>query len=340
MPSSSLKTVYPWQKSAWERLQRARKANQLAHAYLLEGIAGMGKQHFAQCFIASLFCTSPNQDGYACEHCHGCHLFAANSHPDWHPVMPEPPSKMIKIEQIRELVEYSYQTAQLNGYKVILLSPAEAMNTASANALLKTLEEPGSHTMLLLLTDNAAHLPITVRSRCQRLHFLLPEQTTALAWLKAEINADVDYTLLLKLAHSAPLQALTLYQNNEYADRLNWFNSWGNWMIKKTGLMESMQALQKADLSRFLFHLSTWVADIARIHSGATFQQVTNSDVSSRLTDLSQRFDHSATLSYLAQLQEIILFTNGPTNLNTTLLLEDVLLRSSFVLNTKSAQPN
>lgn len=327
MPTMSIKQVYPWQQRVWEQLQQRRQMNQLAHAYLLEAKMGMGQQDFIELLAASLFCQTPNMEGYACGCCQGCHLFQADSHPDWHVVSPITPSKTIKIEQIRELVDVSQQTAQLHGYTIILITPAQTMNTASANALLKTLEEPGVNTLLFLLAENAAQLPITVRSRCQLLRFCLPTQMEALAWLESKIQApECDYHLLLKLAQGMPLQALTLYQNQEYLIRKDWFHHWSQWLKKQIGLMECMQRLQQVDLSRLLFHMTTWVADLIRLQANATVQELTNADLYTQLHSLSQQLDAKQLMSYWSYLQNAVANLHNHPNLNATLVLEDILL--------------
>ncbi len=91
----------------------------------------------------------------------------------------------------------------------MLISPAHQMNISSANSLLKTLEEPDSHTALLLLTDSPQQLPATILSRCQRLDIPLPERALALAWLQ-EKGQGGRAEVLLALARGAPLKALAL----------------------------------------------------------------------------------------------------------------------------------
>lgn len=325
-----MQTVYPWQVQQWQTLQARRKSDQLAHAYLLTGARGLGKQDFIFLLAKSLFCQAPTIEGYACHHCSACHLFAANSHPDWHPVFPEESAKGIKIEQIRELVDYSYQTAQLGGYKIIVINPADSMNNAAANALLKTLEEPGKKTILFLIAEDASRLPITVRSRCQLLKFNLSE-TQGLAWLKEALpDCKTDYSLLLKLAQGAPLQAVHIAQSEELAERQAWFKNWYQWTIKKSGLMEAMLCWQKVDVAPLLSHMMTWVSDVLLIAGGAQEQQIINSDNYVALQRLSSKINAEKAYQYWDYLGQIKVWSNN--NLNMTLLLEDLLLRWRLVL--------
>lgn len=184
----SLALPMPWQTSLWQRLQAQREADQLPHAMLLAGPAGVGKRRFAMALGAGLLCQSP-KDGVACGSCRACALLAAGTHPDWAWLAPEEKGKAIKIDSIRQQVETMAQTAQQGGRKLVVLEPAEAMNRNAANALLKTLEEPSGATVILLISDSPARLLPTIRSRCQRLDFPLPPVAATRAWL-APLAAD------------------------------------------------------------------------------------------------------------------------------------------------------
>ena len=138
--------VLPWQVDLWRQL--AGRA-QHAHAYLLHGPAGIGKRLLAEQLMALLLCQRP-VEARACGECKACQLLAAQTHPDHYVLEPEEVDKAIRVDQVRDLVGFVTQTAQLGGRKVILLEPAEAMNLNAANALLKSLEEPSGDTVLLL----------------------------------------------------------------------------------------------------------------------------------------------------------------------------------------------
>ncbi|HSY27588.1 MAG TPA: DNA polymerase III subunit delta', partial [Burkholderiaceae bacterium] len=160
-------SLYPWQEDAWLQLQQLRE--RLPHAILFHGATGIGKTAFAERFAQSLLCQTPLNGGHPCGQCLSCGWFAQYGHPDYRRVRPEvldddgvdegdeagdavetkksakatkAPSKDIKIDQIRALADFMNISTHRQGMRVIVLYPAEALNTASANALLKTLEEP------------------------------------------------------------------------------------------------------------------------------------------------------------------------------------------------------
>lgn len=192
-------TAAAWHSEHWARLQSRRDRGAMAHALLLCGPAGLGKRAFAQRLIASLLCQQP-RDGEACGHCRGCQLLAAGTHPDFVPLTfglrkDGTPRTEIVVDQIRDLSARLAMASQFGGWQIARIDPADAMNPAAANALLKTLEEPSAQTLLLLLADAPWRLPQTIRSRCQRIEFQLPPAAEALAWLQAQGVPDAAHAL-------------------------------------------------------------------------------------------------------------------------------------------------
>ncbi len=185
--------------------------NQHAHAYLLHGPAGIGKRVLANQLAARLLCQQPLALA-ACGECKSCHLLAAGTHPDFYVLEPEEADKAIKVDQVRDLVDFVVQTPQLGGRKLVLLEPAEAMNPNAANALLKSLEEPAGNTVMLLISHQPSRLLPTVRSRCVQQACPLPDETQSLDWMQVA-HPELDRQLaheLLRLSGGSPLTALRL----------------------------------------------------------------------------------------------------------------------------------
>ena len=126
----------PWQQSGWQRLQPAVESGRLPHALLLVGPEGIGKQQFAQALAALLLCHAPD-GGTPCGQCRSCTLLAAGSHADLLNVGLEEDSRVIKIDQVRGLIDFAAKTPALGASKLVVMGPAEAMNINAANALLK-----------------------------------------------------------------------------------------------------------------------------------------------------------------------------------------------------------
>jgi DNA polymerase III subunit delta' len=184
-------TFAPWHDEAWRLLDSRRRGGTLPHALLLAGAAGLGKREFAAAFAAGVLCQNPRADGSACGECRACRLVAAGSHPDLITIGLElrddgKPRTEIIVDQIRALSERIAMTAQFGGMQLARIDPADSMNASAANALLKTLEEPTPASLIVLVADQPARLPATIRSRCQRITLQAPARAQALEWFRGQ----------------------------------------------------------------------------------------------------------------------------------------------------------
>jgi DNA polymerase III subunit delta' len=316
--------ILPWHKTEWELLQNRK--NKLPHALLLTGPQGVGKHHFALELAKSLLCGSPKEDGSACNNCRHCQLIAAGTHPDWVALYPEEKGKMIKIDQVRKLVSFVAQTAQLADYKIVIIEPADAMNNNAANALLKTLEEPAQKTLLVLITNRLMTLPATVRSRCQIIHFPVPETTVAKDWLLAqEVMPGDQLFLLLAWAHGAPLRVLDLIKNDELVFREEIFQQWCDFRYGKLSVVKLAEKWSKLDLIRILNHLRLWIMDLIYIKQ-INDNAVINQDIVKALTEIAATYELQKLHQFYAELNNTIHLIQGPFNLNPQLLLEGLLI--------------
>ena len=178
----------PWQQRAHDQALASLAAGRLGHALLLCGPAGLGKRAVADRLAAHILSAGADASAQARTRA----LIAAGTHPDLH-VLSFVPNKEgtrlrteIVIDQIRELGQQLALTPQYGVAQVAVVDPADALNTAACNALLKTLEEPAPARYLWLVSARPARLPATIRSRCQRLEFRLPPRDEALAWLRGQ----------------------------------------------------------------------------------------------------------------------------------------------------------
>lgn len=197
--------LLPWQVETWQRLLKQADEGKLPHGLLLAGPEDSGKSLLIDHLSAYLLCSSKT-GGQACGQCSQCLLLAAGTHPDYLTITLEE-SKQIRIEQIREMIEWAQQTAQQGGNKVCVISPADKLNLQSANALLKCLEEPPADTTIVLVTDEPARLLPTIRSRCQQIALNLPAHEAAISWLQ-EQQQEGDLPLLLSIAGGSPLKVV------------------------------------------------------------------------------------------------------------------------------------
>ena len=202
----------PWQSRLLARLLESHRAGRLPHALLIGGPERLGKRALAERLAQALVCMQPRDDG-PCGACTACNLFGMRyqrdpvetrpndslAHPEGHPGHPDvryvgfmlnekaSPKKMyseLVIEQVRELSQW-LTLSPTHGNKVVLVEPAHLLNTASANALLKTLEEPIEGRYLVMVSDHPQRLSATIRSRCQRVELRVPPREEARAWMLA-----------------------------------------------------------------------------------------------------------------------------------------------------------
>jgi len=219
--------VYPWQQTTWDTL--TTRFPNIGHGLLFYGKQGCGKHAFAKHFLAWVLCLNKQLQG-PCGECSSCQWLKSDTHPNYVHITTDEENKKqnakIKIEKIRDLLPFVQQTGE--GWRVIVIEPAEALNLASSNALLKTLEEPGERVVLILLADHYLKLPATIRSRLQ--HFALDrisyEQATS--YLNEHLSeiAEVQPDLLLGLSNDMPLQAIEIANSDWFAKRQTFLNDW------------------------------------------------------------------------------------------------------------------
>jgi DNA polymerase-3 subunit delta' len=197
----------PWLQQTQQQLIKLVNAQHLHHALLISGPMGVGKHLLAEQLASHLMCQQPIPTG-ACGHCKSCLLVKSGHHPDLQRVIAE---SSIGVDQIREISHFMQSAPQQGGARVVLLAHAEKMTEAAANALLKTLEEPGDRCFLILQTAHEEMLLPTIRSRCQRWVVSPQLNTITKQWLQAHSSQVVpDY--LLDFCGGAPLKALALLQ--------------------------------------------------------------------------------------------------------------------------------
>lgn len=323
-------TLYPWQQPAWQTLQAYLAQGRIPQALLVSGPAGIGRRHLLDYYARALLCETPAGDASACGRCHACLLVAAGTHPDYLSVEPDEPGKAIGIDKIRHLIAKLALKPQYDRtYRMVILSPAELLNTASANAFLKCLEEPTERTCLLLLTEQPGRLPATIRSRCQKLYCPLPPKALALEWLAGQ-GILTDAEPILELARGAPLLAGEYAQRNIAEYRQRYFQDWLA-IVRGQGnplaVAEQWQKGEPVELAVALTWMAQWVADIIRCAHVAEPADAADPDMKNALQALSKRLE----LQGLYRFYDALLLAKSQlaTQMNRQLLVEQLLIRWS-----------
>ena len=290
----------PWHEPLWRQIQERRAVGRLPHALLLGGPPGLGKLSFACRLAQALLCESPGAAGDACGQCRSCRLFRAGSHPDYSRVQPEDEqksgegdssagdtgsgkkkkSKVIKIDQIRDLCAFLDHTAQYGGYKIALLEPADQLNVNAANSLLKTLEEPPGACVLLLVAARPARLPATVRSRCQLIRFDRPATEQALPWLTARMTGDLDPATVLDVAAGSPLVALSYAEGDRWRRRRELADGYDRMLTGRLDPIQAAEQWMQGDLAENLRWLIGWHTDLIRLKMNPEPPRLSHPDLS------------------------------------------------------------
>lgn len=340
-------TLFPWQQTSWLQLQSMR--SRMPHAILLYGPEGIGKTRFAEQLAQSLLCETPDAAGHACNQCASCGWFAQYSHPDYRRIRPEwleqeealaddsaasnaddaekstsatktskAPSKEIVINQIRGLADFMNISTHRQGTRVILLYPAEALNTHAANALLKSLEEPNPNTVFILVSHSIDQLLPTILSRCHQLALTMPSQQEALAWLKARGVVDAD--MWLAQQGGAPLAAMAMAESEERTELLAFLKELSR--PNTESALKTAEKLQKLNLANTVTWLQTWLYDLFSYKQTGIIRYYPG--YQNELKALAARVDINALLKAIQIANEKQAVATHP--LSAKLFLEDLML--------------
>jgi DNA polymerase-3 subunit delta' len=269
---------YPWNEAPLARLSRS--LGRLPQTWLIHGPTGIGKLGFALALARGMLCETTREQGaaidlIACEQCDACLWFEQGNHPDFRLLTPDveegeadgetrkaaSAQRIIKVEPVREAIDFLSLTAHRGGRRVLVVHPAEAMNANAANAFLKTLEEPRPGSHILLVGASPARLPATVVSRCHRLALPLPDRDEARAWLRAQNVADADSAL--DLAGGAPLKAREQAGEVAMLLRQRLLDTLAQPTVE--GILAFAEKLDRPAQALAMETLQVWTADLMRV---------------------------------------------------------------------------
>ena len=257
--------LYPWHRKTWHQLVTMRDVKHLPHALLLSGAEGTGKQAFAEMLVNSLLCKTPVAHYMACGQCKSCYVTASEVHPDYHKVVIAEDKTQIVVDQIRQLNQFLYMSRSYQGYRVVFISPAEALNINAANSLLKSLEEPADNTVIILLTSQLSTLLPTLKSRCQMLHLATPNQSLGLQWLSQQA-IEHKAEDLLAMAGGRPLYALSLDNEAHFKSRVDFANDILAVVNQRQSITEISKKWQNASKQELLDWQLHWIQQLIRHH--------------------------------------------------------------------------
>lgn len=258
-----MRPPYPWLEQAWDALGDYLREERLPQALLIHGPEGLGKRSLADAFAQRLLCQEGG--GTPCGQCAGCRLWEAGTHPHFYAVGPEEPGKAVTVDAIRALTRRFSLKPQYSEWRLALIDPADAMNSAAANALLKTLEEPPERSLIILLSSAPGRLPATVMSRCQRLPVHPPSRAQALDWLTTRQDRYPP-DVLWAAASASPLRALEMAGKGypDWREKLYTLWSGKNSAISVDPVLAA-ESFSAVPLEYLLEWLMQWAMDFLRL---------------------------------------------------------------------------
>ena len=337
--------LYPWTQEAFDALLKS-SARQ-AHAYLLAGHSGLGKKTFAVQLAKAMLCQ--HETTHACGHCQSCRLFASGTHPDLHVLQSEKrtvevedifaiyapryledeskrkkrkkPSSVIAIDQVRNVIPDINSRPHLSDCRIIVINGAEDLNVNAANSLLKSLEEPPAECYFLLTSHDPGRLLPTIRSRCLRLDFRVPERQQALPWLTNKLAGRDDANVLLEQASGIPLRALALAANVGDSDGQQVNKA----MLQLAGgkidpITAAAELKKRYELVEILDAIQRLTSRIIRLKFIAVSDVTGKKDDDRILIDIGNRLDFKQLYTFLDGVSKSKQLAGGP--LDDTLALE------------------
>ncbi len=289
------------QTTHWQRFQTMVTKQRLPHALLLIGSQHTDVLDFSYRMAMAILC---RQNVGACGQCKSCHLMSMHQHPDFNDLQPEKQGGTLKIDQIRDLQTVVYNSPQLGHQRVVRISPAEKMTVSGSNALLKLLEEPPAQVIFILVAEYLSNLLPTVLSRCQQWFFSRPEQLTGYLTVGEFYNRDSSRGIIFSHHYDFIEDLLALVKDKALI--CNTANKWANY-----GLGDVLWLIYLINAEMLNCHLCK------------------NSIEKSELTQLYKlalKFNPLLLLKQIAQINKVQKKLQQSINLNTNLVLENLLL--------------
>lgn len=306
--------VPTWFSTATAEVDAAFAAGRLAHGLLIHEDPGAGGLELARWIAQRVNCTAASRA--PCGECQSCKWVETNQHPDVTLLTPPEDSEYIKVEPVRDLIADLALTAHGRGYKVAILSPADALYPNAANSLLKTLEEPPAATLLLLVTSKPARLLPTIRSRCSRLRLTGPSRREAAEFLAAARGAG-PWEEALAATGAGPFALLDADAEalaDLRADTLRTLRDIGSGNLKPPAVAEKWA---KGELATRLACVESWVTE--RILESTAIRDVTHLSASGLAPNICRLFELSDAVRDMRKLAH--------TSINKAMAVEALLWR-------------
>jgi DNA polymerase-3 subunit delta' len=310
-----VKSIQPaWFERPQREIASAFAAGRLAHGLLLHEDRGAGGLELARWIAQFVNCT--DRARAPCGECQQCRWIAADQHPDVTRLSPQEDSQYIRIEQVRGLIDEMALTAHGRGYKVAILTPADALYPHAAQSLLKTLEEPPARTLLMLVTSQPSRLLPTIRSRCSRIRLTGPPREQAAAFLEGARGAGpwLDALAATGAGPFGLLDADPAALAQMRGETIATLEEIGSGKLQPPAVAERWA---RGDLAARLACLESWVTE--RILENTGIRDVTHLSGAGRPPNICRLFELSDAIREMRKL--------ALTSINKTMAVETLLWR-------------
>ncbi len=261
-----------WLEPPVRQLHADVMQSQSHHAMLIHGPAGSGKRLLAETLIALRMCRSPMTTSrdvpVACGECNDCRQLASGNHIDLRVLKRSEKSDIIKIDDMREFLAWLMITSRAaDCYRVGVIDCADELNASSANALLKTLEEPAASSVIVLISDNLRTLPATLKSRCLLVPVNAVPSERTIQWLS---DRGVDQPgPLLRQSHNAPLHVLAVLDDGQGEHKQRMLQCFAGIVTRQAGIAVCVERLKDYSAKDCLLAFSEFTSDILRVRLNA-----------------------------------------------------------------------
>jgi DNA polymerase-3 subunit delta' len=308
-------------------LQRAMKNEKVMNSYLFLGNEGIGKKYVALQFAKALNCLDGEAEGVdACDHCASCKKIDNGLHPDV--LLIEPEGQYIKVDQVRQMQRQLAYKPYEGRHRVCILTAADRMAPHIPNTLLKTLEEPPLHTVIILLANNSRFILPTILSRCQPIRFNPLPIPTLSKWLtEGKGFNEAEAHLLASLSEGSPGKALEIQEEIRQIPREELLKDWiglKSLSIEKMWSWAESLPSQRENLLLILEVAKTLLRDLVMVKTLKSEPTLIHSDLLPVMEPMAVKWSLSSLLKRMEILHQTTLAIR--TNANTNLALEAMML--------------
>jgi len=308
-------------------LQRAIKNEKVVNSYLFLGNEGIGKKYVALQFAKALNCLGKESEGGdACDHCSSCKKIDHALHPDV--LVIEPEGQYIKVDQVRQMQRQLAYKPYEGRHRVCILTAADRMAPYIPNTLLKTLEEPPLHTVIVLLANSSRFILPTILSRCQTIRFNpLPIPLLSKWLMEGKGFNEAEAHLLASLSEGSPGKALEIQEEIHQIPReellIDWIGLKSLPIERMWNWVESLPS-QRENLLLMLEVAKTLLRDLVVVKTLRKEPNLIHSDLLPVMEPMAAKWSLSSLLKRMEILHQTTLAIRS--NANTNLALEAMML--------------